>query len=361
MKKQDIFLLVVVIIVVILIVYLLQNGVLSVFQVLVGALLAIFTAIMYKKYRRQRDNRGSVAAKKADGKADVVKESLDNKSADELIREINAESHGKPTPGEDDIEISNKLKSIMGMSVNKPTDGLTGGLEDGTIFDTRLGYDNDMIYDANASGSYVNMAGNTMTPEEIRKQLLSESVLLQGPLSANFRNEGTIPLPDTDSDQYMDTTDGQVEGLSSREILADIDPVYPNLYGPAPDYKPPLEVDSQIYKQYLSGIKAAATKNIADKEQKTRSQSQSLSTPSTDYSTDFWDKKVDLRSIQANMGGSGDNQIFNRMKYLGMQARVASDIRASMNRYSFQPYFDEELNIKENQIWWENDALEQVF
>jgi hypothetical protein len=71
---------------------------------------------------------------------------------------------------------------------------------------------------------------------------------------------------------------------------------------------------------------------------------------------------VDLRSIHKEMGCSGDNQMANRMKYMAMQAKASIDSRANWNKYSFQPFIEEELRESEERCWWENnDVLNSVF
>lgn len=71
--------------------------------------------------------------------------------------------------------------------------------------------------------------------------------------------------------------------------------------------------------------------------------------------------QVDIRDMYHHMGSSGDNQIANRMKYLGMQPQLSKNIRAAHNRYTLQPYFEEELRENEEREWWNNDALEADF
>lgn len=56
------------------------------------------------------------------------------------------------------------------------------------------------------------------------------------------------------------------------------------------------------------------------------------------------------------MGCSADNQMTNRMKYMGLQPKLAADIRAQHNVYKLMPYFDEELRDWEASEWWQDEA-----
>lgn len=295
-------------------------------------------SLVYFVLQQQKENM--TASKEAS------KEAPSEKSADDLIREINAEASSREREPADDMIISEPLQYIM------RTDAFTGGLEDGTITDVTLGYDNDMTRDANATGIYTDGAQNTMSPQQIRQQLLNDSPYLYGPLSSSI-----------DGMQSDPTIEASPVGKSvSSEIGADpLEEEAPGAkfpYGPTPEAKKSPIFDSENYSRYIAGLNAAKNKRLQYPSTGGYGGGYKKKKP---FDKDFWDTNVDLRSIQSNMGGSGDNQIYNRMKYMGMQAKIAADARASMNRYTFQPYFDEELRTKENQIWWENDALEEVF
>ena len=70
----------------------------------------------------------------------------------------------------------------------------------------------------------------------------------------------------------------------------------------------------------------------------------------------------DIRAMHSVMGSTGDTQISNRMKYLALQPQVSADARASYNKYSLQPYLDEELRQNENRDWWDdNRAYDTIF
>lgn len=71
--------------------------------------------------------------------------------------------------------------------------------------------------------------------------------------------------------------------------------------------------------------------------------------------------KMDIRQMHSYMGGSGDTQICNRMKYMGMQAQMSQDIRAKWNKYSVQPWIEEELQDHADREWWNSDHLESEF
>jgi hypothetical protein len=80
-----------------------------------------------------------------------------------------------------------------------------------------------------------------------------------------------------------------------------------------------------------------------------------------DIDIDIYNQNVDFRDMYQNMGGLGDNRLANRMKYMSLQPKLSANIRASFNKYSLQPYVEEELRENENRDWWENDALDAVF
>ena len=67
-----------------------------------------------------------------------------------------------------------------------------------------------------------------------------------------------------------------------------------------------------------------------------------------------------IPELHTSMGCSGDTQISNRMKYMGLQAKLSQDIRARHNMKALLPYFDEELKANENRDWWdaEQDHLD---
>lgn len=70
----------------------------------------------------------------------------------------------------------------------------------------------------------------------------------------------------------------------------------------------------------------------------------------------MYDKNASTQSLFKDSGCSSDNKLANRMKYMGMQARMSSDIRARWNVEKFRPYFEEELRDNERRDWWDNDV-----
>jgi hypothetical protein len=64
---------------------------------------------------------------------------------------------------------------------------------------------------------------------------------------------------------------------------------------------------------------------------------------------------VPFEELYKYTGCSADTRIANRMKYMGLQPKLAADIRARHNRYTLQPYFDEELRANEARDWWDNE------
>lgn len=67
-----------------------------------------------------------------------------------------------------------------------------------------------------------------------------------------------------------------------------------------------------------------------------------------------------IQAIFQRSGSSADNAIANRMKYMAMQPKLSMEIRARHNRYTMQPYFEEELSANEKRDWWdtENDWMD---
>lgn len=68
----------------------------------------------------------------------------------------------------------------------------------------------------------------------------------------------------------------------------------------------------------------------------------------------------DIRTIYTNSGCIADNQLCNRMKYTGAQAKMSQDIRARYNKYTLMPYLEEEMRENEDLHWWEDDSLEEL-
>ena len=77
-----------------------------------------------------------------------------------------------------------------------------------------------------------------------------------------------------------------------------------------------------------------------------------------EYDLEIYSGIDDIRKLYTHMGSNGDTQICNRMKYMGVQPRLSKDIRASYNKHTIEPFFQEELNEQENKIWWEMDMLD---
>jgi hypothetical protein len=77
-----------------------------------------------------------------------------------------------------------------------------------------------------------------------------------------------------------------------------------------------------------------------------------------EFDIDLYNKGLSIQELHKDMGCSGDNKLANRMKYMGMQAKVSQDNRAKLNRYSLQQYWEEELRDNENRDWWD---LEQDY
>ena len=70
----------------------------------------------------------------------------------------------------------------------------------------------------------------------------------------------------------------------------------------------------------------------------------------------MYDKALSVQELYKDTGCAGDTRIANRMKYMGLQAKLSQDIRARWNAEKFRPYFEEELRDGENRDWWDVDA-----
>ena len=64
----------------------------------------------------------------------------------------------------------------------------------------------------------------------------------------------------------------------------------------------------------------------------------------------------DYRRIFKETGCSGDNKLANRMKYMGMQDKIAQNARSKWNVEKFRPYVEEELRAGEARDWWDSEA-----
>lgn len=60
-----------------------------------------------------------------------------------------------------------------------------------------------------------------------------------------------------------------------------------------------------------------------------------------------------------HFAGTGDNLLFNRMKYTGTQERRAVEARSALTKFQYAPFLEEELAAEEKSVWWEVDQLEK--
>ena len=79
-----------------------------------------------------------------------------------------------------------------------------------------------------------------------------------------------------------------------------------------------------------------------------------------EFDIDLYDKQLSIKELFKDSGCTGDTRIANRMKYMGLQARMSQDIRARWNTEKLRPYLEEELSDNENRDWWdvETDYLD---
>lgn len=68
-----------------------------------------------------------------------------------------------------------------------------------------------------------------------------------------------------------------------------------------------------------------------------------------------------IKDMHSAMGASGDTRLCNRMKYMAVQAQLSQDIRSAWNKYSVQPWVEEELREQADREWWNSDHLDPVF
>jgi hypothetical protein len=74
------------------------------------------------------------------------------------------------------------------------------------------------------------------------------------------------------------------------------------------------------------------------------------------FDIDMYDRELSVQELFKDTGCCGDTRMANRMKYMGLQARMSQDIRARWNAEKFRPYFEEELDDNEHRDWWDNEV-----
>lgn len=75
-----------------------------------------------------------------------------------------------------------------------------------------------------------------------------------------------------------------------------------------------------------------------------------------EFDIDMYDRELSIQELYKDTGCSGDTRMANRMKYMGLQAKMSQDIRARWNAEKFRPYFEEELRDNETRDWWDNEV-----
>jgi hypothetical protein len=63
----------------------------------------------------------------------------------------------------------------------------------------------------------------------------------------------------------------------------------------------------------------------------------------------------------SELGGKGDNELSQRMKFMSNQARVSIDNQARVNKYTNIGYIKEELDNHAASRWWDDETLEEEF
>jgi len=99
-----------------------------------------------------------------------------------------------------------------------------------------------------------------------------------------------------------------------------------------PEHKPTVSVDSGEPEKPLIEIKKPVSVDI-----------------------NYYRDDSDFRSLHKSMGSSGDNQLFNRMKYMSIQPKVSAALRTGWTARSLQPFVEEELREQERRHWWDDN------
>jgi hypothetical protein len=84
-------------------------------------------------------------------------------------------------------------------------------------------------------------------------------------------------------------------------------------------------------------------------------------THDNEYDIDIHNQLHNIKNMHNVMGSSGDTMICNRMKYMAVQSQLSKDIRSSWNKYSVQPWIEEELREHADREWWNSDHLDVEF
>ncbi len=122
------------------------------------------------------------------------------------------------------------------------------------------------------------------------------------------------------------------------------------------------DIDEKI-KQLTTELNSADESDSAPPEGEEQNLEASLKPEAkhkNEFDIDLYDRELSTQELFKDSGCAGDTRIANRMKYMGLQARMSQDIRAKWNAEKFRPYFEEELRDNETRDWWdvESDYLE---
>jgi hypothetical protein len=77
-----------------------------------------------------------------------------------------------------------------------------------------------------------------------------------------------------------------------------------------------------------------------------------------EFDIDMYNESRTIEQMHRDMASPGDNKLCNRMKYMGLQAQLSQNIRSEWNKYSLQPFLEEELAEHADREWWNSDYLE---
>ncbi len=118
-------------------------------------------------------------------------------------------------------------------------------------------------------------------------------------------------------------------------------------------------IDAQI-KQLTEELNAADDSDLSEDQEDEAIDIEASLKPEAkhknEFDIDLYDRELSTKELFKDSGCAGDTRIANRMKYMGLQARMSQDIRAKWNAEKFRPYFEEELRDGENRDWWDTEA-----
>jgi hypothetical protein len=190
----------------------------------------------------------------------------------------------------------------------------------------------------NNSFEYQNLSGDSIVKEEL--YTMGDGPLDIKPLDSDLEN---IKSPKSMLDDIDEVTKQELKNTKydiGKKILADS----PSLADYNNNLYVPLDSDEKPDNLY------DVTKSLEYSEPKHKNE----------FDINYYKTDITIQDIHKDMGSTLDNKLSNRMKYMGLQNKISKDTRSRFNRYTIQPYFEEELKENENRDWWnvEQDYLD---